>query len=342
MAENEQQMIQRLLAPLASGLDGAMGLLDDAALLTPPEGCEFVVTMDTLIDGGHFLFDGTPQCAAQVARKALAVNVSDLAAKAADPFAYFLSIALPAGHEAWLEGFVSGLQTAQLDWHLWLAGGDTVATQGRFTITITAIGTVPNGRMIRRSTARVGDDLYVTGTIGDAVAGLSLLQDSEDRKRSWRKRLGEVSIARLLERSRTPTPRVKLIPALRRYANAALDISDGLALDASRLASASGLAAEIDGAKLPLSEPIRSLIQSADLSLADVVSGGDDYEVLAAVAPQNAHAFEEMAKAAGQSVSKIGRLSQGSGLTFYGVNGETVALKKLGWDHLSPSSSQAE
>lgn len=338
MAENEQQMIRRLLAPLASGLHGAMGLLDDAALLTPPEGCEFVVTMDTLIDGGHFLFDGTPQSAAKVARKALAVNVSDLAAKAADPFAYFLSIALPAGHEVWLDDFVSGLRSAQLDWNLRLAGGDTVATQGRLTVTITAIGTVPTGQMIHRATARVGDDLFVSGTIGDAVAGLSLLRGSEDQRRSWQKRLGDAGVAQLLERSRTPTPRLKLIPALRRYANAALDISDGLALDTSRLASASGLAAEIDGAKLPLSEPIRSLIQSADLSLADVVSGGDDYEVLAAVAPQNARAFEEMLKAVGQSVSKIGTLSKGSGLTLYGAGGEKVALKNLGWDHLSPSS----
>jgi thiamine-monophosphate kinase len=338
MAENEQQMIRRLLAPLASGLDGALGLQDDAALLTPPEGCEFVVTMDTLIDGGHFLFDGTPHSAELAARKALAVNVSDLAAKAADPFAYFLSIALPASHESWLDGFVIGLRAAQLDWSLHLAGGDTVGTQGRFTVTITAVGTVPNGRMVRRSTARAGDVLFVTGTIGDAVAGLSLAQGTGEQNKAWRGQLGDDGIAELLARSRTPAPRVKLISALRRYANAALDISDGLALDASRLADASGLAVEIDGLKVPLSEPIRLLIQSAELSLADIVSGGDDYEILAAVAPENAVAFAEMATAAGQTVTKIGWLSDGSGLTVYGGGGETVSLKKLGWDHLTRSS----
>lgn len=338
MAENEQQMIRRLLAPLASGLEGALGLLDDAALLTPPEGCEFVVTMDTLVDGGHFLFDGTPHTAALAARKALAVNVSDLAAKAADPLAYFLSIALPAGHESWLDGFVTGLRAAQLDWSLQLAGGDTVGTQGRFTITITAVGTVPKGRMVRRSTARSGDLLFLTGTIGDAVAGLSLAQGTEAQKTAWRRQLGDDGIAELLARSRTPAPRVKLIPALRRYANAALDISDGLALDVSRLADASGMAAEIDGPKVPLSDPVRLLIQSAKLSLADIVSGGDDYEVLATVAPENAVAFAEMAKSAGQSVSEIGRLSDGSGLILQGGGGETVSLKKLGWDHLSRSS----
>ncbi len=338
MAENEQQMIRRLLAPLASGLDGALGLVDDAALLTPPKGCEFVVTMDTLIDGGHFLFDGTPQSAALAARKALAVNVSDLAAKAADPFVYFLSIALPAGHESWLDGFVSGLQTAQLAWGLRLAGGDTVATQGRFTITITAVGTVPQGQMVQRGTARAGDDLFVTGTIGDAVAGLSLAQGTEDHKRAWQEQIGDEGISRLVERSRTPTPRLELIPALRCYASAALDISDGLALDASRLASASGLAAEIDGAKVPFSEPIRTLIQSASLAFDDIVSGGDDYEVLAAIAPENACAFQKMAISAGQRVLKIGRLSRGSGLTVYGQNGEIVSLEKLGWDHLSQSS----
>ena len=335
MSENEQQMIQRLLAPLASGLDGAFGLRDDAALLSPPEGSEFVVTMDTLIDARHFLFDGSPHSAAMAARKALAVNVSDLAAKAADPFAYLLSIALPAGHETWLDGFVKGLEAAQTEWGLHLAGGDTVGTEGVLSITITAVGLVAKGRMVQRSTARAGDVLMVSGTIGDAFAGLSVDQGNQKLVNEWRRQVGDEGLAHLLARSRAPTPRLKLNHALRRHATAALDISDGLAIDASRLAAASGCAAEIDGPAVPVSEPVRLLLQTGQLSLADIVTGGDDYEVLTAVAPEDAAAFAKMALDDVQSVARIGLLTAGSGLTVRNAAGETVSLHKWGWDHFS-------
>lgn len=316
------------------GLEGAYALRDDAAALAPPTGSEFVVTMDTLIDGLHFLFDGTPHSAAMAARKALAVNVSDLAAKGATPFAYLMSLALPEGYEAWLDGFVEGLESAQSEWGLKLAGGDTVRSNGALAVTITALGSVPAGGMVQRSTASAGDVLMVSGTVGDAYAGLMLAR-GEKSAADWRERIGEAGIAHLLARMRTPTPRVPLIAALRRYATAALDISDGLPLDASRLAAASGLAAKIETAKLPLSTPVAALLAEQRLTIAALASGGDDYEVLAAVGADDVAAFTQAAAEAGLPVARIGWLEEGAGLVLLSQTGTPIELDRLGWDHLA-------
>ncbi|MCH9809185.1 MAG: thiamine-phosphate kinase [Alphaproteobacteria bacterium] len=334
MAENEQQLIARLLAPLSAGLEGAHGLTDDAAQLTPPAGCSFVTTLDTLIDGVHFLLGDTPQSAADAAHKALAVNVSDLAAKGAEPFAYMMSLSLPAGHEVWLDHFVAGLHAAQSQWGLHLAGGDTVKTSGAFAISITAIGLVPTGGMIRRATANPGDLLMVSGTIGGAAAGLRLLTGNVTAN-AWQPLIGDAGMAQLLERTRTPSPRVELLCALRGYANAALDISDGLALDAARLASASGLAAEIDGSKVPLLRPAAKLIESREISFADLVTGGDDYEILSAVPPHQEGNYKAHALAGGVAVTTIGRMISGSGIKLSDLSGEPLQLHRLGFDHLT-------
>jgi thiamine-monophosphate kinase len=334
MAENEQQLIGRLFAPLSAGLEGAYGLGDDAAALAPPQGSEFVVTLDTLIEGVHFLFDGSPRSAANAAHKALAVNVSDLAAKGAIPYAYLLSLALPVGYEAWIVGFAEGLKSSQGKWALKLAGGDTVRSDGAFAVSITAMGCVPQGRMIRRSTAGAGDVLMVSGTIGDAYAGLQLsLQNPVSA--GWPPLIGKTGTAHFLARTRTPTPQVRLVPALRRYATAALDISDGLALDAARLGAASNLAVEIDAAHVPLSDPARLLIDREQLSFAELVTGGDDYEVLAAIRPNDEAAYQEAAAEADVSVTRIGRLEKGKGLVIRDAAGLPQEFERLGWDHLA-------
>lgn len=334
MAENEQQLIGRLFAPLAAGLEGAYGLGDDAASLAPPQGSEFVVTLDTLIEGVHFLFDGSPSSAANAAHKALAVNVSDLAAKGAIPFAYLLSLALPEGYEGWIDGFAEGLKSLQDRWAVKLAGGDTVRSNGAFAVSITALGCVPQGGMIRRSTAHAGDVLMVSGTIGDAYAGLRLALQSKVTA-GWPQLIGAAGTAHLLARTRTPTPRLRLVPALRRYATAALDISDGLALDASRLGRASNLAVEIDARCVPLSDPARLLIDHEQLSIAELVTGGDDYEVLAAIPPNHEAAFQNAAAEADVSVSRIGRLGNGKGFVIRDAAGMPLELDRLGWDHLA-------
>jgi len=334
MAESEHAMIARLLAPLSDGLPGAYGLTDDAAALRPPAGCEFVVTMDTLIDGVHFRFDGTPPSAAMAARKALAVNVSDLAAKGAEPFAYLLSLALPAGHGDWLDGFVSGLASAQDDFGLQLAGGDTVRTTGAFAVTITAFGSVPTGRMISRSGACPGDILMVSGTIGDAFAGLTL-DRGDCQALEWSGHLDDSDRKSLLSRNRTPTPRIQLIPALRQFATASLDVSDGLAIDASRLAAASGVGIEIDASTIPLSAACVTLRTAGKLRLEQLITGGDDYEVLATLATGSEAGFVEAATQAGVRVTRIGRVVAGTGLAVCESAGKLMQLDRLGWDHLS-------
>lgn len=327
-------MIARLLAPLSSGLPGAYGLADDAACLAPPDGSAFVVTLDTLIAGRHFHFDGSAGDARHAARKALAVNVSDLAAKAADPFAYFLSLELPAGHEAWLDAFVDGLAQSQRDFGLQLAGGDTVASPDRFSLSITALGIVPVGGMLRRSTARAGDVLCVSGTIGDAWAGL-MLSLEDPRAARWAGVLAAADRTFFELRNRTPSPRTMLLPALRAHASAALDVSDGLAIDAGRLAAASGLKAVIDADRVPLSAPAAKLQASGAASVSDYVTGGDDYEILAAVPAAEAGAFVDLAAAHGLPVTPIGQLVDGDGVELRDAEGKVIALQRLGWDHFA-------
>lgn len=334
MAEAEHAMIARLLAPLSNGLKGSFGLLDDAACLSPPADSEFVVTMDTLVHDVHFLFDGTPSSAASAARKALAVNVSDLAAKGAEPYAYFLSMALPEGHESWLQGLVAGLAEAQAGFGLTLAGGDTVRTSGPLTLTITAIGNVPSGQMIKRSGARSGDAVMVSGTIGDALLGLKLAGEDESA-RSWHEIISAKDAKPLNSRNLSPLPRVALIPALRRYATAALDVSDGLAIDASRLAAASGLSFDINADLIPRSEPCKALMEAGLVQLEDLIAGGDDYEILLTIRPQDETAFTKAAKSAGVEVTRIGQAIDGSGLVVRDRDGKSLRLDRLGWDHLA-------
>lgn len=333
MAETEQQMVARLLAPLAQGLEGAFGLRDDAAALSPPAGSEFIMTMDTLTAGLHFLFDGSPQSAAMAAHKALAVNVSDLASKGAEPYAYFMSLALPAGFEEWLDAFAAGLGKAQKQWGITLAGGDTVRSMDGLSITITALGVVEAGRMIRRSGAKEGDLLFVSGSIGDAVAGLMFARADEGTER-WKDILTSQDLEFLTERCCTPSPRIGLIPALREFAHASLDISDGLALDASRMAEASGLAVVIEAALVPLSPAVTQLLEREQIALPDLLAGGDDYEVLAAVSPKDAEAFTQKAGESQLAVTRIGELNAGYGLTVLDAAHRPIQMTKLGWDHL--------
>ena len=326
-------MVARLLAPLSQGLHGAYGLKDDAAALSPPAGSEFVITLDTLTAGLHFLFDGTPQSAAMAAHKALAVNVSDLSAKGAEPYAYFMSLALPEGFTKWLDEFVAGLASAQTEWDIKLAGGDTVRSMDRLTVTIAALGLVDAGRMVRRSGAQEGDLLFISGTIGDAVAGLYLERGDEGTER-WKDLLNPHDKDHLVDRCRKPSPRVGLIPALRQHAHAALDISDGLALDTSRLAAASGLAAQLRAPEIPVSKAVQHLLKEELIGLPDVLTGGDDYEILAAVPPDDADAFMEKAAAGQVAVTRIGELKAGDALTVLDAAGHPISLTKLGWDHL--------
>jgi thiamine-monophosphate kinase len=287
-----------------------------------------VLTTDAVAEGVHFFAGDAP---ADIAWKALAVNVSDLAAKGAQPVAYLMSLSFPARPEpAWLAAFAAGLGAAQTAFGIALAGGDTDRRPGPLSVTITAIGRVPQGRMVRRATARAGNELFLSGTLGDSALGLRLRQDPA---RAGAMGLDEKGAEALLGRYLRPEPRLALTPHLLSYATAAMDVSDGLVKDCGRLARASGLGAALEAARLPLSEPARTALRHDPDLIQAVLTGGDDYEVLAAVAPGDAEAFREAAMASGVTVSAIGRLAHGEGVAVTGFDGRPLAIRDGGWDH---------
>lgn len=328
---DELTIIDRFFRPLSSGLAGAFGLTDDAASLTPPAGQDLVVTADMIVAGVHFLPNDPPDA---VAHKALAVNLSDLAAKGADPLAYLLSLAVTdVVDEAWLGAFASGLEALQRASGCCLAGGDTVRARHELTIAITAIGQVPEGRMLRRSTARVGDRLLVSGTIGDAALGLRL---AERRCLAADWGLGARQAETLMDRYRRPRPRTALAPILRDHAHAAIDISDGLVLDLDRMCRAAGVTAVVDSGSVALSPEARAALQSHPDLLQMILTGGDDYEVLAAVPPQSVAAFVRAAAGHGITATDIGAVQEGEGAArVLGPDGAELILPVRGFLHRS-------
>jgi thiamine-monophosphate kinase len=326
---SEEAIIGEFWAPLAAGFPGAFGLRDDCAAITPEPGSDLVVTTDAVIAGVHF-FPG--EDAGAIAWKALAVNVSDLVAKGATPLAYVMSLALPqAPQRAWLAVFAEGLRRAQEAFGCSLIGGDTDRTPGPLSVSITAFGTVPTGRMVRRSTAKLGDAIYVSGTIGDAALGLALRRDPELARRCG---LDVAARAHLDARYRQPRPPIALRAALLAHANAAMDISDGLVKDFDRLCRASGSGGEIDATAVPLSLAARTVVAAGGATLADLITGGEDYEVLAAIAPQHVEKFEQAAAAAGPPVARIGFIADGArGVRVRDGSGRAMAFTKTGWDH---------
>jgi thiamine-monophosphate kinase len=300
---SEQDLIARYFAPLAG--PGGLGLSDDAALLAPPPGCELVLTADALVAGVHFFSADPPE---KIAAKALGVNLSDLAAKAAEPLGFLLTLALPRDWTPdWLDAFSRGLGEMASKFHCPLLGGDTVATPGPLTLSVTALGAVAVGAMVRRTTASPGDALYVSGTIGDAALGL-ILREAElgmTPPPVWAERLSPQQREMLVSRYLSPRPRLKLVPALR-AASAAMDVSDGLIGDLRALMRASGARAQADLRQIPLSEAASAAL-AGDPALFDrLVCGGDDYEILCAVPPDAKVSFELLAREAGVAVTAFG------------------------------------
>jgi thiamine-monophosphate kinase len=328
-----EEEIIAFLAPLAEGAPGALGLQDDCALLTPEPGTELVLKTDPVAEGVHFLPGEAP---ADIAWKALAVNVSDLAAKGATPVGYLMALSFPeAPSRPWLAAFAAGLGQAQARFGCHLLGGDTDRRPGPLTVSVTAIGAVPQGGMVRRGSAKPGDLLFVSGTIGDAGLGLALLRDP-GRAAEWL--LNDLQSEKAIQRYRRPQPRLALGPALRRYASAAMDLSDGLVKDLGRMLRASGLAGELRAADVPRSvegEKFLAVVPDdpGGQRLAQLITAGDDYEVLAAVPEQRAAEFRAAAAAAGVPVTAIGALSAGAGLTIKDALGKPLHLDRTGWDH---------
>ncbi len=318
----EDELIARYFRPIATD-PGALGLTDDAAILKGG-GDDLVVTTDAIVEGVHFRSDDPPET---VARKALRVNLSDLAAKGATPAGFVLTLALRELDERWLAAFASGLADDAITFDCPLLGGDTVSTPGPLMMSITAFGRAPRGGMILRSRAQPGDRIAVSGTIGDAALGLAILS-------------GNVTVSDpricepLIERYRIPQPRVRLAQAVRNHARAAMDVSDGLAGDLAKLCRASGVSAIIDAAAVPFSEAARGVMEQGKASFASAVSGGDDYEVLCTVAKDHWDDFAQAARSVGVAVTPIGEVvADNAAPKWRDAKGEDIALPPLSYSH---------
>ena len=325
---DEFGLIARVLAPLAKET-GALGLKDDAAVLMLPEGEELVVTCDTLVAGVHFLQDDPP---ASVGHKVLAVNLSDLTAKGARGYAYTLSLALPRDVTMeWLEGFAAGLQSVQEQTGISLVGGDTTATSGPITITITALGQVAHQHAVMRLGAMPGDRLYVSGTIGDAYLGLRLLREPHLAD-TWG--LSAEDIAWLVDRYRRPRLTTSLATVVRNFARAAIDVSDGLVGDVEKLCEVSQVGARIRTKDVPISPAAKKALAREPELLPELITAGDDYEVVLAVSEQSSASFESEAEADGASLTALGLLLSGeAGVQVRDAADQPLELKCKGFSH---------
>lgn len=325
-----EEAIIAILRPLTKGSPGAFDLQDDCALLTPTPDTELVLKTDPVAEGVHFLPGDAPQ---DIAWKALAINVSDLVAKGAAPLGYLMALSFPAAPTAgWMTRFAEGLQLAQTRFGCHLMGGDTDRRPGPITISMTVIGSVPRGKMVPRTTAQAGDALFVSGTIGDAGLGLELIKNPALRA-AWG--LSDAEASFLRQRYWRPEPRLALAHALRQYASAAMDVSDGLVKDLDRLLRASGVAGRLVAAGVPLAASARKVVEQAPELLARLITNGDDYEVLATVPGDKAPAFATAAMAAGVHVTHIGKILPGPpALAITGPDGRPWAVpERTGWDH---------
>ena len=324
----EERLIARYFAPLAKH-PGALGLTDDAAAITPPAGCDIVLKTDGIVGGVHFFPDDPPD---MVAKKALRVNLSDLAAKGATPLGFLLTLALPEEvGDAWLAPFARGLGADAQAFGCPLLGGDTDRTGGPITISIAVIGAVPQGRMVRRAGAQAGDRVVVTGTIGDAALGLRLRRDAFAAKR-WG--LTPEQRNQLEARYLLPEPRTAIAEILRAHASAAMDVSDGLAGDFGKLCRASTVAAEIAVARVPLSDGARAALAEEPVLIETILTGGDDYEVVACVPAGKVEILRRQASAAGVAVTEIGAVTAGKGTArFLDPDGQPLAFRQASFSH---------
>ena len=320
----EFDLIERLFRPLSRAAPGAFALGNDGALLTPPAGASLVVTKDVMVAGVHYPEGEDP---ATVARRLLRVNLSDLAAMGAEASSYALGLALPedAG-DAWVEAFAAGLAQDQEAFGVALVGGDTVAARGPAVLSLTAFGWVAGEACLTRAGAGAGDDIYVSGTIGDAALGLRAVQGNlpalaaEDR-------------AALAARFRLPEPRLALGAALVGVATCAIDVSDGLVADLGHICEESGVAARVSADAVPFSEPARRALVAGKAVTADLVTGGDDYELLFCAAPSARAVIEALGHRLGLPLTRIGTVEPGRGVTILGSDGEPLALRRAGYTH---------
>lgn len=324
---SEDDIIARYFAPLAGA--GGLGLRDDAALLTLPKGHELVLTKDMLVAGGHFFADDPPET---IAKKALRVNISDLVAKGAEMRGFMLGLALPEGtSEAWIAAIAKGLGEDAALYSIPLLGGDTV--KGPLTISITAFGTVPKGKMVPRTGVQPGDEIFVCGPIGDSALGLRILLNGA-ADQHWISRLKQEHKDTLVKTYRVPNVNARHAKILRDYAHAAMDVSDGLVGDLTKMLKVSGVSAEIHTNLSPFYEEVREAMRF-EPSLEDVaLTGGDDYVVLCAVPPEKATMFWRLMKRQAVPAIKIGIAVAGTHPPiFFDMDGKEKSFERKSFSH---------
>lgn len=325
---DEFELIERYFAPLASGEPGTFGLTDDAAELAITPGKHAVVTTDAIVSGIHFPATEEPKI---IASRLVRVNLSDLAAKGAKPRAYTLVLALPGTTEPeWIAAFAEGLADEQNRFGITLIGGDTTRTGGELVLSITMIGEVSDNSMILRSGASAGDDIYVSGAIGDAMLGRALMEQ--------RISASDADVQTYLTgRFRTPEPRVEVGLGLVGLASAAADISDGLVADLGHICHASGVSAEVDLEFVPLSDAALGLVTDNQLLRINLLTGGDDYELVFTAPNRVAGQLQELAAQCGVGLTRIGRVvggdAQPGAVTVRDTNGQSVEVGDGGYRH---------
>jgi thiamine-monophosphate kinase len=314
MALGEFDLIRRYFSKLTAAHPMVdVGIGDDAALLRVPPEHQLVATVDTLVAGVHFFAEVDP---ADLGWKALAVNLSDLAAMGAKPVWFTLALTLPSVDEAWLASFASGLGEIASGCGVALVGGDT--TQGPLAITIQAHGIVPVGAALRRDGARVGDLIALTGTVGDAALALNQIQSGAEPMPGRYQRLVR------------PIPRIEIGQALRDIASAAIDVSDGLIADLGHICRSSGVGANINVSSIPLSDEAEHWVRESD-QWQVLIGGGDDYELLVTLPADRA---SELAVIANHTpIQIVGEIVQGSAVTFLKADGTELSPGVSGWDH---------
>ncbi len=335
---NEFDIIARFFKPLSDQKHG-LGLVDDAALIKPDAGHEFVMTTDALVENVHFIGIDNPS---SIANKAIGVNVSDIIAKGAIPKYYLLTLSYqpsPAINEQWFTQFSETLAQKQALYGCLLIGGDSVRTAGPLMVSITMIGQVPIGKMVKRSTAQAGDSIYVSGTIGDSVIGLALKQKDKQKDKDKDKDEASLGLSNeqthyFLNRYDNPEPNPPLAALVQDYASASMDVSDGLLGDLEKLCRASGKGAGVQLSQIPLQTCLqKQAFDNPDL-LARLITGGDDYEVLMSVSTAQTKAFEQAAQQAAVQITNIGIITDSrDGFSYYDEQGNMVEFSQKSYQH---------
>lgn len=298
----------------------ALGIGDDCALINPSAGMQLAISCDMLVEGRHFFSNADPE---KLGHKSLAVNLSDLAAMGAKPLAFTLALALPEANAAWLAPFAQGLFAIADQYDCALIGGDT--TKGPLNICITVFGELPAGQALRRAAAQAGDDIWVSGTLGDARLALAAYNNETA--------LDTATLASAATRLHTPTPRVALGLALRGIAHAAIDISDGLIGDLGHILETSRLGATLDVDALPAGPMLE--MQLPDIQRRFTLAGGDDYELCFTAAVAQRNAILAAAQAAGTPVTRVGTIEASSGLRLIDATGKPLDLRLTSFDHFT-------